>query len=47
LSQDLPESKITTTTTDKEVFKYLSQTRYVLFGFEKKLLNEQWAQAGK
>jgi len=36
---DLPESNTTTTTADKEVFKYLSQTRSDLFGCEKKLLN--------
>jgi len=36
LSLDLPESKITTTTTNKGIFKYLSHTRSDLFGFEKK-----------
>jgi len=37
LSSDLPESKITTTT-DKDIFKYLSQNRSDLFGFEKKVV---------
>jgi len=35
-SLDLLESKITTTTTDRDFFKYLSQTSSDLFGFEKK-----------
>jgi len=36
MSCDLPESKITTTTTNKDIFKYLSQTTHDLFGFENK-----------
>jgi len=35
MSQDLPESKITTMTIDKQIFKYLSQTTPDLFAFEK------------
>jgi len=31
LSLDLPESKITTTTKDMKIFKYLSQTRSNLY----------------
>jgi len=39
LDLSLPERKLTTITTDKDIFKYFSQTTSDLFGFEKKLLN--------
>jgi len=38
LSQDLPDSNISTTSTVKEVFKYLSHTISDLFRFEKRSL---------
>jgi len=36
-SLDLPQSKITITTTDTECFRYLSQTRSDLYGFGEKI----------
>jgi len=35
LSHDLPDSNISTISTDKDIFKSLSQTTSDLFGFEK------------